>query len=110
MELTRYDKAERYQFADLWVRELAPDAMQSGSLAEITVPKGASRPSRVSQKVDRVYVCLAGEVEFTVNGEVVRLEPYDVIHIASGEEYGFHNGGFEDARLLLFRSPRPESR
>lgn len=107
MQLTRHTEASSYQFGDLGVRELSPEAMEAGSMAEITVPIGIERPARVSEKVDRVYVGLAGRVEFTVEGEVVTLGGGDVIHIARGEEYGFVNQGREEARLLLFRSPRP---
>ncbi|MFP3914879.1 MAG: cupin domain-containing protein [Actinomycetota bacterium] len=109
MQISRYDRAAAYQFADLWLRELSPEAMQSGSIAEITLPIGVERPSRRSQKVDRVYVCLEGEVQFTVDAEEALLAPGDVIHVAQGEEYGFFNGGQTQARLLLFRSPAPSS-
>jgi mannose-6-phosphate isomerase-like protein (cupin superfamily) len=107
MQLSRYEDAQPYQFADLWLRELSPEAMRAGSLAEITVPIGVERPARRSQKVDRVYVGILGQVQFTVEGQVALVGPGDVIHIAEGEEYGFLNGGQEEARLLLFRSPAP---
>lgn len=109
MQISRYEQASPYQFADLWLRELSPDAMQAGSIAEITLPIGVERPSRHSQKVDRVYVGLEGEVQFTVDGEEVMVGRGDVIHIARGEEYGYYNGGQMEARLLLFRSPAPSS-
>lgn len=107
MQISRHDDAPSYQFADLWLRELSPDAMRTGSMAEVTLPIGVERPARVSQKVDRVYVGLDGDVRFTVDGETVLLGPGDVIHIAQGEEYGFFNGGQEEARMLLFRAPAP---
>lgn len=107
MQVTRYADAPAYQFSDLWLRELSPDAMQAGSLAEIVLPIGVQRPRRRSQKTDRVYVGITGEVQFSVDGEELLLARGDVIHIAEGEEYGFFNGGQEEARLLLFRSPAP---
>jgi mannose-6-phosphate isomerase-like protein (cupin superfamily) len=107
MQVSRYGQSSAYQFADLWLRELSPDAMRSGSIAEITLPIGVERPSRRSQKLDRVYVGLEGDVQFTVDGEEVMLGRGDVIHIAEGEEYGYFNGGQVEARLLLFRSPAP---
>lgn len=107
MQIHRYDDTPPYQFADLWLRELSPAAMASGSIAEVTLPIGVERLSRRSQKVDRVYVGLSGHVRFTVEGETVVLEQGDVIHISQGEEYGFLNGGQEEARMLLFRAPAP---
>ena len=54
-----------------------------------------------------MYVGLVGDIEFKVDGEVFRLSPGDVVHIDKGEEYGFHNGGYEEGRLLLIRVPGP---
>ena len=107
MEVRRYQDAAAYQFGDLWLRELSPDVMESGSIAEITLPIGVERPRRRSQKIDRVYVGVTGEVKFTVDGEEVLIRRGDVIHIAQGEEYGYFNGGRQEARLLLFRAPAP---
>lgn len=109
MQITRYQDVAPYQFADLWLRELSPEAMQAGSIAEVALPIGVQRPSRRSKKVDRVYVGLAGEVHFTVDDRSVHIGPGDVIYIAEGEEYGYYNGGQEEARLLLFRSPAPSA-
>ncbi|HZD03659.1 MAG TPA: hypothetical protein VE173_02040, partial [Longimicrobiales bacterium] len=67
--------------------------MKAGSIAEITIPIGVERPARRSQKVDRVYVGLAGQVQFTVEDEIVLLGVGDLIHIAQGEEYTYLNGG-----------------
>jgi len=107
MELKRYSDAGGYEFGEFPVKELNPDAFTSASLAEITVPIGADRPRRVNQKKDRVYVCLAGEIEFVVDETTMHLTEGDVLHIAEGEEYGFHNGGYEPGRLLLIRIPGP---
>jgi mannose-6-phosphate isomerase-like protein (cupin superfamily) len=109
MELKRYTDAGGYEFGALPVKELNPDVFTSASLAEITVPIGADRPRRVNQKKDRVYVCLAGEIEFAVDDETLHLTVGDVLHIAEGEEYGFHNGGYETGKLLLIRVPGPST-
>ena len=107
MELKRYADAAPFEFGDFVVRELSADAFSIGSVAEIIVPMGADRTARVSEKTHRMYVVVAGDLEFRVAGETFRAGPGDTIHISSGEEYGFHNGGYEDARLLLIRVPGP---
>lgn len=107
MKVNRYNDTTPYQFADLWLRELSPADMQSGSIAEVTIPIGVERPARESRKIDRVYVGVSGRVAFTVDGEQVDIERGDLIHIAQGETYGFLNAGTEEARLLLFRAPAP---
>jgi len=107
MERKRYADAAPFEFGDFVVRELSPDAFSIGSVAEIIVPIGAERTARVSEKTHRMYVVVTGDIEFRVAGEVFRAGAGDTIHIASGEEYGFHNGGYEAGRLLLIRVPGP---
>lgn len=107
MELKRYSDAAPFEFGDFIVRELSPEAFTVGSVAEIIVPIGAERDARVSEKTHRMYTVVAGDIEFRVAGETVRCGPGDTIHIAAGEEYGFHNGGYEEGRLLLVRVPGP---
>jgi mannose-6-phosphate isomerase-like protein (cupin superfamily) len=107
MELRKYRDASPFAFGDLELRELTPDAFSDASFAEIVVPIGADREPRVNTKTHRMYICFTGEIEFTVNDEKVRLETGDVLHIAEGETYGFHNGGYQIGRLLLLRVPGP---
>ena len=95
MELKRYKDAAPFEFGDFTVRELSPDAFSIGSVAEILVP------------THRMYVVVTGDLEFRVAGQTFRAGPGDTIHISAGEEYGFHNGGYEDGRLLLIRVPGP---
>ena len=107
MELKRYKDAAPFEFGDFTVRELSPDVFSIGSVAEILVPMGAERDSRVSEKTHRMYVVVTGDLEFRVAGQTFRAGPGDTVHISAGEEYGFHNGGYEDGRLLLIRVPGP---
>ena len=107
MELKRYTDATPFEFGDLQLRELTPDVFDTASFAEVVVPIGADRERRVSDKDHRIYICFAGEIEFTVDEDRFRMTPGDVLHVASGETYGFHNGGYEAVRLLLIRVPGP---
>ncbi|MCZ7534422.1 MAG: cupin domain-containing protein [Acidimicrobiia bacterium] len=107
MELKRYSDAPVFKFGDLQLRELTPEVFDAASFAEVVVPIGADREPRVSSKEHRMYICFVGEVEFSVNGESIRLTTGDVLHISEGETYGFHNGGYQEVRLLLIRVPGP---
>jgi mannose-6-phosphate isomerase-like protein (cupin superfamily) len=107
MEFRRYSDAVPFEFGDFELRELTPDAFGLASFAEVIVPIGVDRPSRVSIKDHRIYLCLQGDIEFTVEDAVVHLTRGDVLHIDKGETYGFHNGGYEEGRLLLLRVPGP---
>lgn len=107
MELKRYSNAAPFRFGDLELRELTPDAFDGASFAEVVIPVGADREPRVSAKDHRMYICFVGEIEFSVDNESFRLKTGDVVHIAEGEMYGFHNGGYQEGRLLLIRVPGP---
>ncbi|MCL1595351.1 MAG: cupin domain-containing protein [Actinomycetia bacterium] len=107
MELRRYSDAVPFAFGDFELRELTPTAFELASFAEIIVPIGVDRPQRESVKDHRMYLCLQGDIQFTVDGEMFRIGRGDVLHIDKGETYGFHNGGYEEGRLLLFRVPGP---
>lgn len=107
MEIKRYEDAAAFEFADFTLREMAPDAVEEASMAEILLPIGADRPPRISRKLHRIYVVLAGEIEFSVNEQPVRLSRGDTLYVAQGEQYGFHNGGYEEGRMLLIRMPGP---
>ncbi len=107
MELKRYADAAPFVFGDFELRELTPDSYAGSSFAEVIVPIGADRTPRVSEKDHRMYVGLVGDIEFRVDDEVFHLGQGDVLHIEAGEEYGFHNGGYEEGRLLLIRVPGP---
>jgi len=107
MEFKRYVDAVPFEFGDIELRELTPDAFDLASFAEVIVPIGVERPSRVSIKDHRIYLCLQGDLEFTVEDAVIHLTKGDVLHVDKGETYGFHNGGYEEGRLLLLRVPGP---
>jgi len=107
MEFIRHDETKPFEFAEFVIRELTPPSFTEGSIAEVTVPIGSDRPRRINQKRHRIYVGIAGDVEFYVAGNTVHVRPGDLLRIDEGEEYGFHNGGYEEARLLLIRVPGP---
>ena len=107
MELKRYADSAPFAFGDIELRELTPEAFDLASFAEVVLPIGVERPSRENAKDHRMYICFRGDIEFAVNDEVFHLTTGDVVHIEKGETYGFHNGGYEEGRLLLIRVPGP---
>lgn len=108
MELKRYADITPFEYGDIQLRELTPSVFTLASFAEVVLPIGVERSERQSAKDHRIYLCLRGEIEFTVEGETLRLGVGDVLHIDKGETYRFHNGGYEEGRLFLLRVPGPE--
>ncbi|MGI9586025.1 MAG: cupin domain-containing protein [Acidimicrobiia bacterium] len=107
MELKRYADIAPFEYGDIQLREMTPSVFDLASFAEVVLPIGVERSERKSEKDHRMYVCLQGEIEFTVEDETLRLGVGDVLHIDKGETYRFHNGGYEEGRLLLLRVPGP---
>lgn len=105
MEIKRRDEIAPFEFAEFVLREMTPAGVEDFSIAEITVPIGADRPDRLNELKHRIYSCRAGEIEFRIDGVSHRVGRGDLIHIERGETYGFHNGGYEEGRLLLIRVP-----
>jgi glyoxylate utilization-related uncharacterized protein len=109
MELKRRSDTQAFVFGDIAVRELTPEAFAVASFAEVVLPIGVERPERENTKDHRIYIGIAGDLEFKVGESTFHLRPGDVVHIDKGETYGFHNGGYEEARMLLLRVPGPST-
>ena len=105
MEITRYAETESFPFGHLAVRDMTPSSFDRLSLAEVEVPIGAENPPFASAGNEKVYVGISGEIEFSVDGEAVRIGRGDVLVIREGEHYSYHNGGYEMGRLFLLQIP-----
>lgn len=106
MELKRYDDAESFPFGNLIVRDMTPSLFEQASFSEIEVPIGADNPPYAAAANDKVYIGVSGEVEFKIDGIAKRLRPGDVLVIERGEQYQYHNGGYEMGRLFLIQVPK----
>ena len=105
MELRRYDETASFPFGDLAVSNLTPTTFTQLSIAVIEVPIGAEHPPFAEQRKEKIYVGIRGDVEFTCDGETVRIGRGDVLVFNGGEQYSYHNGGYESAQLLVLQRP-----
>jgi mannose-6-phosphate isomerase-like protein (cupin superfamily) len=105
MELKRYADATSFPFGHLVIRDMTPDSFERLSLAEVEVPIGAENPPYAAAEKDKVYVGISGEIEFVVGDESARVTRGDVLVVRTGEQYSYHNGGYEMGRLLLLQVP-----
>ena len=105
MELRRYDDADAFPFGNLAVKDMTPAILKQASLTEIEVPIGADNPPYAAAANDKIYVGVTGEIEFKIDGLAVRLKRGDVLVVERGEQYQYHNGGYEMGRLFLIQIP-----
>jgi mannose-6-phosphate isomerase-like protein (cupin superfamily) len=108
MELKRYSEAESFAFGHLTIRDMTPGLFTLATMTEIEVPIGAENPPYAKPANDKVYVGVSGDIKFTVEGREVRLRRGDVLIIGEGEQYSYHNGGYEMGRLFLIQVPPVE--
>lgn len=104
MDVKRYSEAESFPFGYLVIRDMTPPSMTGTTFSEVEVPIGAENPPYASADKDKVYVGVAGEIEFRMDGGTVRLQRGDVLVVARGETYSYHNGGYEMGRLFLIQT------
>ena len=105
MELKRYDEIEPFPFGNLEIRDMTPSVFRVARMAEVEVPIGADNPPYAAADNVKVYVGLSGDIEFHVDGESVRVRRGDVLVINQGEQYSYHNGGYEQGRLFVIQAP-----
>ncbi len=108
MDIKRYRDSESFEFGHLVIRDMTPPAFDVATFSEVEVPIGADNPPYAAPAKDKVYIGAAGEIEFDIDGESVRLRRGDVLVIRQGEKYSYHNGGYEMGRLFLMQLP-PEA-
>lgn len=105
MQIMRYGETSSFPFGHLVVRDMTPSAFRHATLAEIEVPIGADNPPFAEAAKDKVYVGITGEIEFSIGGEAVRIKRGDVLLIEAGEQFSYHNGGYEMGRLFVIQVP-----
>jgi len=109
MELKRYSETAPIAFGSLTIRDVTPRALAVASMTEIEVPIGGENPPFAAAGKKKIYVAITGEIEFDIGGDKVRIARGDVLLIEVGEEYSYHNGGYEPGRLLVLQIPGPDT-
>ena len=109
MELKTLRDADAFPFGNLTVRDMTPATFTRLSVAVVDVPIGAENPPFAEQRKEKIYVGLEGEIQFTCDGETALVGPGDVLVFAGGEQYSYHNGGYQPGRLLVLQRPNRDA-
>ena len=108
MELKTYQGEEPFPFGTLAVRDMTPATFTRLSVAVVEVPIGAEHPPFAEERKEKIYVGLRGEIQFTCDGETALVRSGDVLVFSPGEQYSYHNGGYEPGQLLVLQRPNRE--
>jgi len=103
--IIKHETIDPIEFDKLKIIDYTADQDSSSSFAEITVPVGVSHKFSWSNRSDKYYYVVEGNVIFTVNGESNDLSPGDVCIIHKGERFSYKNTGSNDVKLILVHTP-----
>jgi mannose-6-phosphate isomerase-like protein (cupin superfamily) len=93
------------EFDKLKIVDYTAGKNTSSSFAEITVPAGVSHRLSRSNRSDKYYYAVQGNVTFTVDNESHILFPGDVCIVPKGSRFVYSNTETEDAKLILIHTP-----
>lgn len=105
MHHSRLQNVPPVDFIGLLIRDPSLDSVRSASVAHIEVPPGASHPRARSTGSDKLYICIAGCLEFVVDSERIEVESVDLLVIEKGEWFEYRNSGTAAAVVLLVHVP-----
>ncbi|HQN96363.1 MAG TPA: cupin domain-containing protein [Thermoanaerobaculales bacterium] len=99
------DALRPFDFEGLEIRDYTAGMGVSSSIAEITVPAGASHRRAWSKRSDKYYFMLEGSLSFTLGAETLDLTAGDCCIVRKGERFSYRNPTGERARVLLVHTP-----
>lgn len=99
-------EAPAFEWYGLAISDRTAALELSSSVATINVPPGARHPRAWSDRSDKYYVVMEGQVRFEVDGEGSDLNTADVCIVRRGEIFEYANRTPRPARLALLHTPR----
>jgi mannose-6-phosphate isomerase-like protein (cupin superfamily) len=95
-----------FEWNGLAISDRTATVALSSSIAIIDVPPGARHPRAWSDRSDKYYVVIEGDLRFEVKNEASDLGPADVCVVLRGDPFEYANTGALPARVALFHTPR----
>lgn len=71
------------------------------TLVEQNNPPGTGIPPHVHEREDEIFQVVAGEVEFSMNGQATTLTAGDLVYLPKGTPHGFRVTGSQAAKVNL---------
>jgi len=107
--LIRAVAVEPFDFEGLEIRDYTADLSTSSSLATIRVLPGARHRRAYSERSDKYYYLLSGQVRFALAAESWDLAPGDFVLVPQGQTFCYENRTLSPAVLLLVHTPAFDS-
>jgi quercetin dioxygenase-like cupin family protein len=84
---------------------VAGEASDNIAMVQVWIPPGGGLPEHDHGPSEIVLVHLSGSIELRQGGQLHRLAPGAIAHIATGERVSLDNPGTEPAVMMLVASP-----
>jgi mannose-6-phosphate isomerase-like protein (cupin superfamily) len=103
--IIKHEEIKPIEFDKLKIIDYTAGQENSSSLAEITVPIDVKHKLSRSNRSDKYYYVVQGNVNFTLDKESNDLSPGDVCIIPKGKRFSYTNIGSIEAILILVHTP-----
>jgi mannose-6-phosphate isomerase-like protein (cupin superfamily) len=95
-----------FDFEGLGIVDYTAGRDLSSSIAEIIVPPGVRHRRAWSNRSDKYYIVLEGQLTFEVGDETLELETGDCCIVRQDTHFSYRNTSTATARTLIMHTPR----
>jgi len=103
--IVKHQEVNPIEFDNLRIIDYTAGQNHSSSFAEITVPVGVSHKLSWSNRSDKYYYVVEGDVTFTINEKTDNLSAGDFCIVPKGDRFRYTNASSKDAILILVHTP-----
>ncbi len=103
--LVRGTAVQPIDFEGLEIHDYTAGRGTSSSLATIRVPPGVRHRRARSQRSDKYYYLISGQLHFGLEKEELDLAAGDFVLVPQGRSFWYENRAAEPAVLLLVHTP-----
>ncbi len=103
--IIKKEQANKIDFDGLEILDYTSEFNEKSSFATIKVPQNAKHKLSWSKRSDKYYYIIAGEIQFTIDNEIIILNQGDFCIIKKGGRFSYRNESDKDALLILVHTP-----
>jgi len=99
------NEVEQFSFDGLLIKDYTAKLDEKSSFAIISVPSQISHKLSWSNRSDKYYYVITGEIDFIVNDREFVLSDGDLCIIKRGDKFKYRNDTGEVVKMILIHTP-----
>ena len=103
--LIRQEDIQTIDFEGLLIHDFTAGQATNASFAAIEVPAGIRHREAWSQRSDKYYYVVSGQLCFTLEGVEYLLSKGSFCRVAQRQKFSYHNKSLESVQLILVHVP-----